>query len=65
MRPGELPLERLRAIRVWMFLSLTAVALCTLLGGCASMGQSEQSDQETLPWSEPAAWERTTIGVPF
>jgi hypothetical protein len=41
------------------------MALAALLGGCMSAGLGEQSDQEKLPWSEPAAWERTTIGVPF
>jgi hypothetical protein len=30
-----------------------------------SAGMKEQSDQEVLPWSEPAGWERTTLGVPF
>jgi hypothetical protein len=48
-----------------VLLSLAALVLCTLLGGCMSAGLEEQSDRELLPWSEPAAWERTTLGVPF
>lgn len=58
-------MRRLRAIRVQVVVSLAALAVGMLLSGCRTAGLSEQSDQELLPWSEPAAWERTTLGVPF
>lgn len=58
-------MRRLRAIRIGMLVCLTAVALCALLSGCMTASMGEQSDQEVLPWSEPAGWERTTIGIPF
>ena len=58
-------MRRLHAIRTWVLLGLTVVALGTLLTGCMSATLQEQSDRELLPWNEPAAWERTTLGVPF
>ncbi|MBQ6472028.1 MAG: hypothetical protein IJJ33_08595 [Victivallales bacterium] len=40
---------------------LLLALICGLLTSCVSVGEYESND---LPWSKPAAWENTTLGVP-
>jgi len=45
------------------FLSILVLALIGgLLASCVSVGEYESND---LPWSKPAVWEDSTLGVPM
>ena len=39
-----------------------AAVMALLLASCVSVGDNESKD---LPWSAPAGWENSTLGVPM
>ncbi len=48
----------LRLVLLFAFLLLGMLAT-----GCASTGAA--GDESSLPWNEPASWERTGFGIPM
>lgn len=50
-------------IKIQGILVLVLVAMmAVLLASCVSVGDNDSKD---LPWSAPAGWENSTLGVPM
>ena len=49
-------------INLRIILTLMALTIAVLLSSCVSVGDNNSND---LPWSSPAGWEHSTLGVPM